>query len=115
MAVKQVNGVNIDVPPHWFVSQNPHGQKCDVCGKPATDALHQGTAPPPDSGQSYFRITDMSERFRESSAGRVLSSQEILLWQANFQLAIAQQLSILSQHLGFIREAIEKEQRKGKL
>ena len=76
-----------------------------------------------DGKKSYFKITGMSDEFRkwddEVSDYSKLSSNESFdlltrMWELRFLLSIAQQLSIISGHLGKIVEGSEilREQEK---
>jgi hypothetical protein len=64
--------------------------------------------------RDYAKITDVSKAFNESlsefrkNVKDVPMNTEMLLFQAKFQLIIAQQLSIVAKHLGeIVRKAKE--------
>lgn len=61
-----------------------------------------------DEKKDYTRVTALSEEYRSwRTSVRSPTSQEILMWQAEFQLVIAQQLTIIAGHLGKIVKTAE--------
>jgi hypothetical protein len=60
--------------------------------------------------KDFYRITEISAEFEQWQSTRPLDNpmQEIQLWQAQFLLAIAQQLSMVASHLGKIVRKAEK-------
>jgi hypothetical protein len=55
----------------------------------------------------YFNIGKMTEEFRNVSKGSEDDFRKYELWDLRFKLAIAQQLSVISGHLGKIVENAE--------
>lgn len=53
--------------------------------------------------KDFYKVTDLSEWFRTWTAEqRDPKAADWLMWQARFQCAIAQQLTIIAGHLGKI-------------
>jgi hypothetical protein len=60
-----------------------------------------------DTRKDYAKVTEVSAHFNDWLADmrgstKPVTSQDILVWQAKFQLIIAQQLTIIAGHLGKI-------------
>jgi len=49
--------------------------------------------------KDFYKISDLTEEFNGQSWGSISDRDWIFLSQAKFQLAIAQQLSVISKHL----------------
>ena len=59
--------------------------------------------------KDFYKISDLSEEFDEwLNAVRDPQSKDFLEWQCKFQLAIAQQLAMVSTYLGRIVGKAEK-------
>lgn len=54
--------------------------------------------------KAFYHVAKMSENFREwdNSQKKLDASQEARMWELRIQLAIAQQLTMIAQHLGEI-------------
>ncbi len=54
--------------------------------------------------KTYFNVMELSEAFAawQEEKGDVYTSSDLHEWQVRFQLAIAQQLTMIAQHLGKI-------------
>jgi hypothetical protein len=61
-----------------------------------------------DDKKDFFHIGKMTEEFRKLSKEHLIAnSPEAYVWHLRFELAIAQQLSVISAHLGKIVESAE--------
>jgi hypothetical protein len=63
--------------------------------------------------KTYYNVIQLSSDFHGwmdtgDRAEHVPTAAELLLWQARFQLAIAQQLSMVAKHLGTIVKTAEE-------
>lgn len=60
--------------------------------------------------KDYTKVTELSREFaewKEKVPVKQRASVDLLQWQIEFQLCIAQQLTIIAQHLGKIVDAAE--------
>lgn len=65
--------------------------------------------------KTYYSVMELSEAFNVAMAGNsergTISTPELHLWQVKIQLAIAQQLTVISKHLGDFLALLEKSSR----
>lgn len=66
--------------------------------------------------KDYYKISTLSEDFRSwlrvdlEGREKITTQTEVQIWQAQFMLAIAQQLSVIASHLGKIVGKAEDKQ-----
>jgi len=63
-----------------------------------------------DDKKDFFHIGKMTEEFRKISFAHLAdrNSPQFEIWDLRFKLAIAQQLAVISSHLGKIVETAER-------
>lgn len=63
--------------------------------------------------KTYYSVMELSEAFNiamaENKERGTVSTPELHLWQVKFQLAIAQQLTVISKHLGDFLTLLENQ------
>ncbi len=57
--------------------------------------------------RDFYKITDLTSEFRGQKFANLSDRDWIFVYQAQFQLAIAQQLAVISSHLGALVEMCE--------